>query len=100
MRKPPAAREGSLAWAGVVGGDGWALAPPNPSCLWPSQRFAAVIMRIREPRTTALIFSSGKMVCTGAKRWVPAATPHLGCRGPGGGQHWSDAVGSDRCGQW
>ena len=24
-------------------------------------------MRIREPRTTALIFSSGKMVCTGAK---------------------------------
>jgi hypothetical protein len=48
------------------------------------QRFAAVIMRIREPKTTALIFSSGKvrplfsahlvsnvcapqMVCTGAK---------------------------------
>lgn len=34
------------------------------------KRFAAVIMRIREPRTTALIFSSGKMVCTGAKRYV------------------------------
>jgi transcription initiation factor TFIID TATA-box-binding protein len=31
------------------------------------KRFAAVIMRIRSPRTTALIFSSGKMVCTGAK---------------------------------
>jgi transcription initiation factor TFIID TATA-box-binding protein len=31
------------------------------------QRFAAVIMRIREPKTTALIFASGKMVCTGAK---------------------------------
>ncbi|NWI30779.1 TBPL2 protein, partial [Sula dactylatra] len=31
------------------------------------KRFAAVIMRIREPQTTALIFSSGKMVCTGAK---------------------------------
>ena len=31
------------------------------------KRFAAVIMRIRAPRTTALIFSSGKMVCTGAK---------------------------------
>ena len=31
------------------------------------KRFAAVIMRIRQPRTTALIFSSGKMVCTGAK---------------------------------
>lgn len=34
------------------------------------KRFAAVIMRIRDPRTTALIFSSGKMVCTGAKRFV------------------------------
>ncbi|XP_055256560.1 TATA-box-binding protein-like [Moschus berezovskii] len=31
------------------------------------KRFAAVIMRIREPRTTALLFSSGKMVCTGGK---------------------------------
>jgi len=31
------------------------------------KRFAAVIMRIRDPRTTALIFSTGKMVCTGAK---------------------------------
>ena len=31
------------------------------------RRFAAVIMRIRDPKTTALIFSSGKMVCTGAK---------------------------------
>ncbi|XP_051039959.1 TATA box-binding protein-like 2 [Phodopus roborovskii] len=31
------------------------------------KRFAAVIMRIREPRTTALLFSSGKVVCTGAK---------------------------------
>jgi transcription initiation factor TFIID TATA-box-binding protein len=31
------------------------------------KRFAAVIMRIREPKTTALIFNSGKMVCTGAK---------------------------------
>ncbi|WFD31067.1 TATA-binding protein (TBP) [Malassezia sp. CBS 17886] len=31
------------------------------------KRFAAVIMRIREPKTTALIFASGKMVITGAK---------------------------------
>lgn len=31
------------------------------------RRFAAVIMRIRDPKTTALIFTSGKMVCTGAK---------------------------------
>ncbi|KAF7702721.1 TATA-box-binding protein [Cucumispora dikerogammari] len=31
------------------------------------KRFAAVIMRIKSPRTTALIFASGKMVMTGAK---------------------------------
>lgn len=31
------------------------------------KRFAAVIMRIREPKSTALIFASGKMVCTGAR---------------------------------
>ncbi|KAI9725288.1 MAG: TATA-box-binding protein [Chrysothrix sp. TS-e1954] len=31
------------------------------------KRFAAVIMRIRDPRTTALIFASGKIVVTGAK---------------------------------
>ncbi|KIR51816.1 TATA-box-binding protein [Cryptococcus gattii Ru294] len=31
------------------------------------RRFAAVVMRIRDPRTTALIFASGKMVVTGAK---------------------------------
>lgn len=30
-------------------------------------RFNAVVMRIREPRTTALIFSTGKVVITGAK---------------------------------
>lgn len=29
-----------------------------------------MIMRIRDPRTTALVFSSGKMVCTGAKRYI------------------------------
>ena len=31
------------------------------------RRFSAVIMRLRNPKTTALIFASGKMVCTGAK---------------------------------
>jgi transcription initiation factor TFIID TATA-box-binding protein len=31
------------------------------------KRFAAVIMRIRDPKTTALIFGSGKVVCTGAR---------------------------------
>jgi len=31
------------------------------------KRFAAVIIRLRDPKTTALVFQSGKMVCTGAK---------------------------------
>merc|ERR1712080_773999 len=31
------------------------------------KRFAAVIMRIRNPKTTALVFASGKIVITGAK---------------------------------
>ncbi|CDW73284.1 tata box binding protein [Stylonychia lemnae] len=37
------------------------------NCEYNPKRFAAAIMRIREPKTTALIFQSGKMVCTGAK---------------------------------
>ncbi len=31
------------------------------------KRFADVIMRIREPKTTALMFASCKMVCTSAR---------------------------------
>jgi len=31
------------------------------------RKFAAVIMRLRDPRATALIFASGKMVVTGAR---------------------------------
>ena len=31
------------------------------------KRFPAVVMRIREPRTTAMVFSTGKMVIMGAK---------------------------------
>lgn len=38
------------------------------------KRFAAVIMRIRDPKTTALIFHSGKMVCTGAKTEADSET--------------------------
>jgi transcription initiation factor TFIID TATA-box-binding protein len=41
------------------------------------RRFAAVIMRIREPKTTALIFASGKLVITGAKSEEDAK---LGCK--------------------
>jgi TATA-box binding protein (TBP) (component of TFIID and TFIIIB) len=39
----------------------------TPHRLGAPQRFAAVVMRIRDPKTTALIFASGKMVVTGAK---------------------------------
>ena len=46
--------------------DSFFFPPPRsfPRTLLPSlkQRFAAVIMRIRDPKTTALIFASGKMV--------------------------------------
>ena len=31
------------------------------------RRFSAVIMKIKEPKTTALIFSNGRIVCLGAK---------------------------------
>ena len=41
------------------------LSPRNPE--YNPKRFSAVIMRIREPRTTALIFSTGRIVITGAK---------------------------------
>ncbi|KAK9810677.1 hypothetical protein WJX73_009549 [Symbiochloris irregularis] len=38
------------------------------------RRFAAAIVRIRDPKTTALIFASGKMVVTGAKSEDDART--------------------------
>lgn len=38
------------------------------------KRFSAVILRIRDPKTTALIFASGKMVLTGAKDETSAKT--------------------------
>ena len=33
------------------------------------QKFPACIMRITDPKTTALIFRTGKMIVTGAKVW-------------------------------
>ena len=41
------------------------------------RRFGAVIMRLREPRATALIFSSGKMCVTGVKS---THNVHLACK--------------------
>ena len=43
------------------------IAMRTPNAEYNPKRFFAVIMRIRKPRTTALLFNSGKMVCTGAK---------------------------------
>src|SRR3989338_55003 len=31
------------------------------------EQFPGLVIRIKEPKTTALIFSSGKIVCTGAR---------------------------------
>ena len=36
-------------------------------CEYNPKKFPAVIMKMKEPKATALIFKSGKMVCTGAK---------------------------------
>jgi len=38
-----------------------------PFCDYNPPRFAAMTMRLRDPRTTALTFASGNMVCTGSK---------------------------------
>lgn len=44
-----------------------AIALKKPFVEYNPQKFAAATIRIREPRTTALAFASGNMVCTGAK---------------------------------
>jgi transcription initiation factor TFIID TATA-box-binding protein len=44
-----------------------AIALEKPFVEYNPQKFAAATLRIRHPRTTALAFASGNMVCTGAK---------------------------------
>lgn len=44
-----------------------AIALHKPFIEYNPQKFAAASLRIRSPRTTALAFASGNMVCTGAK---------------------------------
>ena len=44
-----------------------ALALKLMYCDYNPQRFAAMTLRLREPKTTALAFGSGNMVCTGSK---------------------------------
>ncbi len=43
------------------------LAEALPNTEYNPEQFPGLVMRIKEPRTSALIFSSGKIVCTGAK---------------------------------
>jgi transcription initiation factor TFIID TATA-box-binding protein len=43
------------------------IALEKPFIEYNPQKFAAASLRIRSPRTTALAFASGNMVCTGAK---------------------------------
>ena len=43
------------------------LAEALPNTEYNPEQFPGLVMRIKEPKTSALIFSSGKVVCTGAK---------------------------------
>src|SRR5210317_1358814 len=43
------------------------MAATLPNTEYNPEQFPGLVMRIKEPKTSALIFSSGKIVCTGAK---------------------------------
>jgi len=43
------------------------LAEILPNTEYNPEQFPGLVMRIKDPKTSALIFSSGKIVCTGAK---------------------------------
>ncbi len=43
------------------------LAEALPNTEYNPEQFPGLVMRIKEPKTSALIFSSGRIVCTGAK---------------------------------
>ena len=43
------------------------LAETLPNTEYNPEQFPGLVMRIKDPKTSALIFSSGKVVCTGAK---------------------------------
>ncbi len=43
------------------------LAETLPNTEYNPEQFPGLVMRIKEPKTTALIFSSGRFVCAGAK---------------------------------
>lgn len=43
------------------------LAEALPNTEYNPEQFPGLVMRIKDPKTSALIFSSGRIVCTGAK---------------------------------
>ncbi|MDD5253560.1 MAG: TATA-box-binding protein [Candidatus Nanoarchaeia archaeon] len=43
------------------------LAETLPNTEYNPEQFPGLVMRIKEPKTSALVFSSGRIVCTGAK---------------------------------
>ena len=44
-----------------------AVAKGCPGVEYRPKRFPGLVFRLKKPKTTTLIFNSGKMVCTGAK---------------------------------
>ena len=44
-----------------------AIVKSNPGVEYNPKRFPGLVFRLRKPKTATLIFSTGKMVCTGAK---------------------------------
>ena len=43
------------------------MAATLPNTEYNPEQFPGLVLRIKEPKTSALIFSSGKVVCTGAR---------------------------------
>ena len=43
------------------------MAAMLPNTEYNPEQFPGLVLRIREPKTSALIFNSGKIVCTGAR---------------------------------
>jgi len=43
------------------------MAATLPHTEYNPEQFPGLVLRIKEPKTSALIFSSGKVVCTGAR---------------------------------
>jgi transcription initiation factor TFIID TATA-box-binding protein len=51
-----------------------AIREVTPGATFNPERFPGLVYKLKKPKTTALLFSSGKMVCTGAKSTRSATT--------------------------